>query len=348
MAEPTSSPFKRFMRRFRGGNGSADSGSDPKSPSSTTPKKIDLKVQGHGADGGSDPRGRSSTTPKKKDLKRKDDSGDDDNLAPAAKRPATARSRLQRARDKLLSRESTGTSTSQGPSGGDPGPGTKKHLPLIPKINTSLGSPAIANVNPNKINIVEDTPTEDEIKDYRIKGADYLHWMTVPKPAKPCKVTRSTLTMDDILQAHSSRGPEFETSKRFKAAPPAELRDSLKEAKLSQDPRSTDWHFTHLKRTIERTDSSYQQYVRPGAIIASSVYRHKNGPHWTDIILALYKRDTGDTNLEQLRYIFWTTVENEQTLPLVGKVHHMKGKPPGATCVGLRPCLNQLLFQNPD
>ncbi|KAJ5154694.1 uncharacterized protein N7500_010133 [Penicillium coprophilum] len=336
MAEPTSSPFKRFMRRFRGGNGGAGSGSDPQSPSSTTPKKMDLRVQGHTADGGSDPRRRSSTTPKK-DLKRKDGSGDDDDSAPAAKRPATARSNLQRARDKLLSREPT-----------DPGPGTKKHLPLIPKINTALESSGIGNINPNKVNIIEDTPTEDQIKDYRIKGADYLHWMTVSRPAKPCKVTRSTLTMDDILKPRSSRGPEFRTSKSFKAAPPRELNDSLREANLPQVPRSRDWQFTHLERTIEKGDSSYQQYVRPGAIVASSVYRHQKGPRWTDIILALYKRDTGDTNLDQLRYIFWTTVENEQTLPLVGKVHHMKGKPPGATCESLSPTVHTWERNSPE
>ncbi|KAF4771617.1 hypothetical protein HAV15_004330 [Penicillium sp. str.  len=76
-----------------------------------------------------------------------------------------------------------------------------------------------------------------------------------------------------------------------------------------------------------RKVSSYEHYILQGAIIVKAVYRKKRGPQWNDIALALYKHEAA---IDTLRYVYYTTVENKETQPLVGKVLYNNLPGPGS------------------
>ncbi|KAJ5816257.1 hypothetical protein N7447_008490 [Penicillium robsamsonii] len=308
MSEPTSSPIKRIINRFRRGSGHADGGDDTEVPPPATPKK--------------------------KDRKRKGDNGDDDPSPPAAKRPATGPSGLERARRKLTSRASKGTSTHQNPSSVDPDPETEEYpepglptLPTTPRNARAIAGRVSASMNPDQLHLLDRTPTRKMINEYRAEGARFENWMANANLAEPrCPVVQATVTMFNLTNADAPNEPEFHVWDSESVVPPKEIRDGLESTNLPKDRRRKTWIRTKLHRNKLINVSDYEHYIVPGAIVASNIYRRNRGTHWADIAIALYKDVAA---IDTLRYVFYATVENVETLPLVGRVLYPNNNLPG-------------------
>ncbi|KAJ5519978.1 hypothetical protein N7463_000431 [Penicillium fimorum] len=257
MSEPASSPIKRFINRFRRASGNTDGGDDTEVPPPTTPKK--------------------------QDRKRKGDNGDDDPFAPAAKRPATGPPGLDRARRKLTSRTSKGTSTHQNQSPvdpeteEDPEPG----LPMLPTSLRSLRAIAgrvSASMNPDQLHLLDRTPTDEMINYYRAEGAKFENWMANANLAEPrCPVVQATVTMLNLTSANPPNEPEFHVWDSEMVVPPKETREGLEFTNPPNDPRRKTWIRTKLHRNKIITVSDYEHYIVPGAIVASNIHRRNTG-----------------------------------------------------------------------
>ncbi|KAJ5372772.1 hypothetical protein N7517_004778 [Penicillium concentricum] len=291
-AEPTSSPIKtRIANLFRRGN--TDGGDDTDTP------LRDLF--------------------KKKDKKRKDDSVGDNPEAPAAKRPATGPPGLGRAIRTLSSR-----AANQNPAPGDPRPETEEDpetslptLPTTPRSARVIASRISASMNPDRVQVSGKTPTKKMISEYQTKGAEFERWMANPTMnTPPCPVVQSTVTMADLTCDIGANKAEFDVWQSELVAPPKELRENLQSTNLPRDPTKKTWIYSVLQRSGLNKVSHYQHYIVTGAIVASDIHRRNTGTQWADIAIALYKHAA---EIDTLRYIYYTTVENEETLPLVRK-----------------------------
>lgn len=209
-----------------------------------------------------------------------------------------------------------------------PNPGTLD-LPESPRNPRMFASNALAFVNPDKIHILGGTPARETVNHYQATETQFEDWMANTNPTGPaCPVVQSTLTLDDLIKGNPPRKPEFDVWEVDFVAPPAEIRGTLKSAGLPHDTRAKNYRYSKMNSSeTGRKVSSYEHYILQGAIIVKAVYRKKRGPQWNDIALALYKHEAA---IDTLRYVYYTTVENKETQPLVGKVLYNNLPGPGS------------------
>ena len=269
--------------------------------SESTPSPIKQKIKSFfgigNADGGDDPKEPPSTP---KASKRKRTSSVDLRLA----------KRLNRARERY------------------PNPDTLD-LPESPRTMRMYASNASAFINPDKIHIVEKTPPRETVNRYQATGAQFEDWMANTNPTGPaCPVVQSTLTLDDLVKGNPPRKAIFDIWEVGFVAPPAEIRGTLKSAGLPHDTRVKNYRYSKMNSSeAMRKVPSYEHYIVEGAIIVKAVYRKERGPQWNDVALALYKHEAA---IDTLRYVYYTTVENTETQPLVGKVLYKNLPGPGS------------------
>ncbi|OQD69676.1 hypothetical protein PENPOL_c002G10549 [Penicillium polonicum] len=177
-------------------------------------------------------------------------------------------------------------------------------------------------INPDRISILYKTPPKEKVDRYQATGAQFQQWMANTDPAGPaCPVVQSTQTLAAVRAEFDVFTSEF-------AVPPAEILGALDATDLPSNPRSKDYRYSKIHRNGNLAHvPTYEHYIVEGAIIAKAIFRRGQGPQWTDIALALYKHEA---DINTLRYVYYTTVENKQTQPLVGKVlypNHSFGGP---------------------
>ncbi|CAI7616205.1 unnamed protein product [Penicillium glandicola] len=250
---------------------------------------------------------------------------DDDDKEEGTKGSPNVLTRLERARKKMKTRYLVGTRSPVGPN--DPGAALPE-LPTTPRNFGSYIGRASTHMNPEKIHIMGGTPKKEEVNEYQATGAQFEEWMANTNPAGPvCPVAQSTLTMIDLLEAIKPNAPLFTVWESYFSAPPSEISASLALTNLPKNPASKDYrHLTLQRNRMLGKVSTYEHYTVSGAIIAIAIFRRKYGPQWYDIALALYKRDAA---IDTLRYVFMVSVENDETLPLVGKVLYPNHNLPG-------------------
>ncbi|KAJ5592321.1 hypothetical protein N7537_009225 [Penicillium hordei] len=172
------------------------------------------------------------------------------------------------------------------------------------------------------------TPPKEKIDRYQATGAQFEDWMANTNSAGPaCPVVQSRLTLAALVDCSPPERPEFDVWKSEFVVPPAEIRGCLESTGLPRNERSKDYRYSHLHRNGNLMGvPTYEHCMVEGAIIVKAVFRRKQGPQWTDIALALYKHDAA---IDTLRYVYYTTVENKETQPLVGKVLYPNNNLPG-------------------
>lgn len=352
MSQSLSSPLnkvKNFFRRSRTGDGSGTIAPPPPAP--------------EGAGGAATPAKAPSTS---KDKKRKlaayqGDATNDGNRTPMQKR-------LDRARGTLGLRRTRGISTDlnlpkapeQDPEEGaeedseddseDPEEDPEAKLP---NLTASPRSPGMytgrlsSKLNPDKIHILDRTPKRAKINHYQATGAEFENWMANTNPAGPaCPVRQSTLTLAALVEARPPNEPLFKVWETSFVPPPREIRESLRTTNLPRNPKSDDYRHSKLQRNKMWNEvSTYEHCIVGGAIVVHAAFRHKWGPQWSDIALALYKRDS---EIDTLQYDFMVTVENEETLPLVGRVLYRENNLPGPRNRSITPAIHTWNLNTPQ
>ncbi|KGO55401.1 hypothetical protein PEX2_031050 [Penicillium expansum] len=352
MSQSPSSPLnkvKNFFRRSRTGDGSGTIAPPPPAP--------------EGVEGAATPAKAPSTS---KDKKRKlaayqGDATNDGNRTPMQKR-------LDRARGTLGLRRTRGISTDlnlpkapeQDPEEGaeedseddseDPEENPEAKLP---NLTASPRSPGMytgrlsSKLNPDKIHILDRTPKRAKINHYQATGAEFENWMANTNPAGPaCPVRQSTLTLAALVEARPPNEPLFKVWETSFVPPPREIRESLRTTNLPRNPKSDDYRHSKLQRNKMWTEvSTYEHCIVGGAIVVHAAFRHKWGPQWSDIALALYKRDS---EIDTLQYVFMVTVENEETLPLVGRVLYRENNLPGPRNRSITPAIHTWNLNTPQ
>ncbi|KAJ5967957.1 hypothetical protein N7501_004205 [Penicillium viridicatum] len=261
------------------------------SQSTSSPAKRKLKrFLGMKTDGGNDPQDPPSA-PKSSNLKRTASTASVDSII--ARKVARRRKAQESASNPKTPIMSTSPRTARTFAG-------------------NISSNVSSVLNPDRISILYGTPPKEKVDGYQATGAQFEQWMANTGPAVPaCPVTQSTHTLTAVRA-------EFNVVKSEFAAPPVEILGALDSTDLPSDPKSKVYRYSKMNRrgNLSRVPT-YEHYIVEGAIIAKSISRRGQGPQWTDIALALYKHEV---DINTLRYVYYTTVENKQTQPLVGKV----------------------------
>lgn len=208
-----------------------------------------------------------------------------------------------------------------------PNPNTPD-LPESPRSVRMYAGKFSTIINPDKIHILDRTPPKEKIDRYQATGAQFEDWMANTNSAGPaCPVVQSTLTLAALVEGNPPERPEFDVWKSEFVVPPAEIRGFLESTGLPKNEKSKDYRYSHLHRNGNLMGMpTYEHCIVEGAIIVKAVFRRKQGPQWTDIALALYKHDAA---IDTLRYVYYTTVENKETQPLLGKVLYPNNNLPG-------------------
>lgn len=121
---------------------------------------------------------------------------------------------------------------------------------------------------------------------------------------------------------------------------------SLQSISLPRNPTSKAYRRISLQRNKKwRHVSSYTHCIVNDAIIANSIFRNDGGPHWSDVALAVYKQDTA---IHTLRCVFMCSVENDETLPLVGKVLYRNYLLPGPEKRAAIPTIDTWNLHTPE
>ncbi|CAG8261803.1 unnamed protein product [Penicillium nalgiovense] len=171
-----------------------------------------------------------------------------------------------------------------------------------------------ASTNPDRIPILQSTPERGEIDKYRETGAKYENWMANNGQSDlEIEIAPSTLTLDELTNATPPNRALFTIPDTGYTSAPPEIRVALESTNLLE---RNDYRHTHLRLNKYRRVSTYDHYIVQGAIMAADISR-KEGPYWADIALALYKYQAP---INTLRYVFMLHVDNEETLPMVGRV----------------------------
>lgn len=201
-----------------------------------------------------------------------------------------------------------------------------RDLPESPRDMQMLASSFYSFINPDKLHMIERTPPRETVNRYQATGAQFEDWMANTNSTGPaCPVVQSTLTLANLVGGNS---PEFIVSRSYFVVPPAEIRDTLELIGLPHEPKSKNYRYIKLYRPGNASKvCTYEHYIVPGAVIVQTAYRRQRGPQWYDIALALYKHDAA---IDTLQYVYYTSVENEETQPLVGKVIYPSNNIPGA------------------
>ncbi|CAI7591193.1 unnamed protein product [Penicillium discolor] len=129
--------------------------------------------------------------------------------------------------------------------------------------------------------------SDEQVGKYYQKGATYEAWIADPT-RDGCPCAQSEHTLFGILN-HSDKKKRFHCSENQFADPPPPIQDDLAQLGFP---------------------------TKEGVIIGECIYRYA-GPNWSDIALAQYKFDHP---IDTLKYLYFTNVQNEETLPYVQEI----------------------------
>ncbi|CAI7631340.1 unnamed protein product [Penicillium glandicola] len=155
-------------------------------------------------------------------------------------------------------------------------------------------------------------PTVKEVTRYKNTGAQYQAW--IDDPQEPgCQIQPATLTIEQLTD-ETQQLPWAIHESYFTVEPMALEGGDVESMNIARGgPR---YRYTHLQRdpgpnTLEANE--FEHRVARGVLVAERIYR-EDGPHWNEVARAQYLLDF---NLNTLRHVLFTDIENEETAPYI-------------------------------
>ncbi|CDM30256.1 hypothetical protein PROQFM164_S02g000405 [Penicillium roqueforti FM164] len=159
--------------------------------------------------------------------------------------------------------------------------------------------------------------SDDEVCGFHEKGAAYQAWIANPTLGG-CHCGQARQTLFDLFN-NSNKRERFTCPVNHFDDPPKSIRDDLKNLGLPITNKK--YRFTRLfhygyNKDGDKKETQYQHSFAKGALIAECIYRY-TGPHWSNVAIAQY---SFDHPIDTLKYIYFTNIVNEETLPYVQEI----------------------------
>ena len=165
----------------------------------------------------------------------------------------------------------------------------------------------------------DDTPpvSDDQVDEYHLKGHAYQAWIADPTLAG-CLCGRASKTLFELLNANNEK-ERFTCPENHFDDPPLTIQEDLQQLGLPK--REKQYRFSKLlhygyDENNSKKESRYYHSIAEGVLIAECIYRH-TGPHWSNIAIAQY---SFDHPIDTLKYLYFTQVQNDETLPYVQEI----------------------------
>ncbi|KAJ5419602.1 uncharacterized protein N7487_003152 [Penicillium crustosum] len=188
----------------------------------------------------------------------------------------------------------------------------------IPDDNSISSDGQLPPLPPGDASDDNSPPVSDEqVAEYYRKGAAYEAWIADPtRDECPCELSEHTLFG---LLNHSDKKKRFHCSENQFDDPPLPIQEDLE--KLGFRAKGKRCRFARLTlsgydKDGYKKETEYQHSFAEGLIIGECIYRYA-GPNWSHIALAQYKFDYP---IDTLKYLYFTNVQNEETLPYVQEI----------------------------
>lgn len=184
----------------------------------------------------------------------------------------------------------------------------------IPDDNSVSSDGKIPPAHPDDVS--DDTPpvSDEQVEKYYQKGAAYETWIADPtRDGCPCRQSEHTLFG---MFNHSDKKKRFHCPQNHWDDPLPSIKEDLEQLGFpinGQRCRFTRLILHSYDEKGYKRESEYQHSLAEGVIIGECIYRY-TGPNWSDIALAQYKFDHP---IDTLKYLYFTNVQNEETLPYV-------------------------------
>ncbi|KAJ5951176.1 uncharacterized protein N7479_009589 [Penicillium vulpinum] len=161
---------------------------------------------------------------------------------------------------------------------------------------------------------VSDLPpvSEEQVYEYYRQGSRFQAWIADPSIAG-CRYARATSTLFDMFNNDNDR-ERFTCPRNHFDDPPSNIQEDVSQLGLpitGNRHRFTELVLHGFDADGCKRESEYQHSIAEGVMIGEAIYRW-TGPHWSDIAVAQYKFDH---DIDTLKYIYFTNVQNEETLP---------------------------------
>ena len=159
--------------------------------------------------------------------------------------------------------------------------------------------------------------SDDEVCGFHEKGAAYQAWIANPTLGG-CHCGQARQTLFDLFN-NSNKRERFTCPVNHFDDPPKSIRDDLKNLGLPITNKK--YRFTRLfhygyNKDGDKKETQYQHSFAKGALIAECIYRY-TGPHWSNVAIAQY---SFDHPIDTLKYLYFTNIVNEETLPYVQEI----------------------------
>ncbi|KAJ5158940.1 uncharacterized protein N7500_008591 [Penicillium coprophilum] len=184
--------------------------------------------------------------------------------------------------------------------------------------DSSVSSDGKAAPTPSSLLDDERDPVSDEqVYEYHRKGTEYQEWIADPTLGG-CRCGRARKSLVDLLN-NENKNERLHCPENHFDNPPFSIIDDLEP--LGFPTRNYKFRYTKLllhgyDKDGYKRESEYQNTFAEGVIIGESIFRY-TGPHWSDIAIAQYKFDHP---IDTLKYLYFTNVQNNQTLPYVQEI----------------------------
>ncbi|KAJ5186333.1 hypothetical protein N7449_011097 [Penicillium cf. viridicatum] len=157
----------------------------------------------------------------------------------------------------------------------------------------------------------------EQVDEYYRKGAAYEAWIADPTQGG-CQCGQSKDTLFELFN-NSDKKKRFNCPENHFDNPPRPIQEDLEQLGLPTKGKSC--RFTRLThhgydKDGYKRESEYQHCFAEGVIIGECIYRY-TGPNWSNIAIAQYKFDHP---IDTLKYLYFTNVQNEETLPYVQEI----------------------------
>ncbi|KAJ5494507.1 hypothetical protein N7463_010594 [Penicillium fimorum] len=186
----------------------------------------------------------------------------------------------------------------------------------LPDDNSSLSDGKIPSTPTSAVDDDRGPVTDEQVCEYFRKGAEYQGWIADPA-LSGCRCPRARKPLSELF--NKNKRERFLCPENHFDNPPASICDDLGELGF----QTTTYKFRYTRLLVHgfdgdgyKRESDYQHTIAKGVIIGECIFRF-TGPHWSDIAIAQYKFDYP---IDTLNYLYFTNVQNDQTLPYVQEI----------------------------
>ncbi|KAJ5082151.1 hypothetical protein N7532_011194 [Penicillium argentinense] len=157
-----------------------------------------------------------------------------------------------------------------------------------------------------------------------LEGRRWARWLRDPAD-ETCEVSRSTLTLQDLMNDGwdgKVRGPDgiWTAPTTVLDIPRDGLPDEIFEMAMALDLPGESIYRDISFMKVSTSKNNYSFVIGPG-VICSCYASRTDGPHWSEIALALYRH----FHAEELKYVFRIHVINQKTFDVVKNLHYKFG-----------------------